>query len=275
MHRSWRRAAIAALAGAGAFAAQLTATVPAQAAGPSITIAASSKFKVVTSDVFVVYHDGAASSARIHGTISGAAAGEVAILFAQQFPFKKAPVKAATVTFKAAKAAYSFTVTPTLYTKYAVRVFASKTATNPLVTSPVRNVYVTGNGYYSPPRLCGRPVCHETFLVYSIVPASTQGVEMAKHAYPYFGLNLSPTGSAPPPAWYYLNAGNARVSKPRRLSAIEYVNTLTYSFTVGSDGYNWNGLVCFKDDVYKDGLGLPGSHGCGARRIPASFYYLG
>jgi hypothetical protein len=98
---------------------------------------------------------------------------------------------------------------------------------------------------------------------------------MAQRYYSYFGLTLSPTGAPPPPQWYYLNAGNAKVSKARRLSAIEFVNTLTLSFTIGNDGYNWNGLACTKDYASKDGVGLPGSHGCGVSRVPADVVYLG
>jgi hypothetical protein len=41
---------------------------------------------------------------------------------------------------------------------------------------------------------------------------------MRKHVYPYFGLNLSATSTPPYPAWLYLNAGNAHVSLPHRIS---------------------------------------------------------
>jgi len=111
--------------------------------------------------------------------------------------------------------------------------------------------------------------------MYSIVPSSALAVEMSKHVYPYFGLNLSATGTPPYPAWLYLNAGNARVSPAHRITASEFETTLTFTFTTGNDGAAWNWTACWKDTVSRDGLGLPGSHGCGAHRIRSNFSYLG
>ena len=59
-------------------AAQLAAVVPAQAAAPAITAAATSGIPAVTGDVLVVFLGGTYGSARIHGTIAGASAGQVA-----------------------------------------------------------------------------------------------------------------------------------------------------------------------------------------------------
>ena len=119
-------------------------------------------------------------------------------------------------------------------------------------------------------------MCRKTLHIYTVLPSSALGVEMSKPLYPYFGINLSTaTGTPPPPRWLYLNAGHASVSGARRISASEFEMTLTFSFTIGNDGYHlaWNG--CAKDTVSRDGLGLPGSHGCGARRILPTVSYLG
>jgi hypothetical protein len=276
MFRSWRRGAFVALAAGAAIAAQLISIAPAQAAGPTITIAATSKFKV-TNDVFVVYHIAAYEKATIHGTVKGGGANEVARLFAQQFPFKKAPAVAGTVTLRAATSTYSFSVSPTLYTKYSVRLFASKTATKPLASSGVQIVYVASDQSFSAPvpASCARPVCHESLKVDTFVPSSALGAEMAKHDYSYFGVNLNATKIPPPPSFVYLNGGHAAVTKSRRLSATEFQNTLTFSFTIGNDAANWIGFFCTKDNVYKDGLGLPGSHGCGSSRLSTSAPYVG
>ena len=131
MVRTWQRAAVAALVGAAAIAAQLTGVVPAQAAAPTITIFATSKLAPVTGDVMIVYLGGLYGSATIHGKITGAAAGEVAVLYGQQFPYKKPPVRLAAVTLKSSAPVYSFRVTPDLATRYAVRLFASGTARPP------------------------------------------------------------------------------------------------------------------------------------------------
>jgi hypothetical protein len=276
MLRSWRRGAIVALVAGAAIAAQLVAISPALAAGPTVSITATSKFKV-TNDVFVVYHIAAFDKATIHGTVKGGAAGEVATLFAQQFPFKKVPVKAGTVTLKGGTATYSFTVTPTLYTKYSVRLFASKTATKTLASSGTQILYVASDQSFSnpSPANCARPVCHESLTVDTFVPGSALGYEMGKHDYPYFGANFNATKVPPPPSWVYLNGGHAAVTKARKLSATEFQNKLTFSFTIGNNAANWIGLFCTKDNVYKDGLGLPGSHGCGSSRISTSTPYVG
>ena len=74
------------------------------------------------------------------------------------------------------------------------------------------------------------------------------------------------TSTPPAPRWLYLDGGNASVSGARRISATEFEITITYSFTIGNDGYYFDWGACAKDTVSRDGLGLPGSHGCGARR---------
>lgn len=203
------------------------------------------------------YIGGVHSNARIHGNISGAAAGEVASVFAQQWPFNKAPVKVGSTTLTAATTTYSFTVKPALYTKYAVRVFADSTSTTPLGTSVVQNLYILPNGSVNNAQPCARPVCHETFRAYSNVPPSTLNTEMAKHVYPYFGIFLSPTQEPPPPNFLYLNAGHASVAPVRKINSFTFLRTISYSFTIGNNGYFWLWTACTKDTVYADGLGLP------------------
>jgi len=279
MLRAWRRATlVATLTGSAAIAAQLAAVVPAQAATPTITVAATSRMPAVTGDVFVYFEGGKYGSARIHGTIAGAAAGEVATLYAQRFPYATVarPVSSTTLSATGPTTAYSFTVTPTLATRYQVKVFARKSATTPLATSSRQSVYVMANGWTTGGKTCGRPVCRETFHIFTVVPSSALGVEMSKPDYPYFGINLTTTAGIPsPPRWLYLNAGHASVAGARKISADEFENTLTFSFTVGNDGFHWAWTACVKDTVSRDGLGLPGSHGCGARRVLRTVSYLG
>lgn len=279
MLRAWRRVAlVAALTGSAAIAAQLAGVVPAQAATPTITVAARSSNPAVTGDVFVYFQGGKYGSARIHGTITGATTGEVATLYAQRFPYTRAarPVSSITLSATGPTTAYSFTVAPTLATRYQVKVFASKSATTPSATSSMKSVYVMANAWVTGGKTCGRPVCHETFHIYTIVPSSALGVEMSKPNYPYFGINLTTAAGIPSsPRWLYLNAGHASMSSARKISAGEFENTLTFSFTIGNDGYHWAWTGCTKDAVSTDGLGLPGSHGCGARRILRTVSYLG
>jgi hypothetical protein len=107
------------------------------------------------------------------------------------------------------------------------------------------------------------------------LPSSALSVEMRKHVYPYFGLNLSPVAVPPAPTWLYLNGGHASVSAVRRISASVYETTITFTFTIGNDGYYWYWNACTKDSVSADGLGLPGYHGCGASKVLPTAAYLG
>ena len=261
MLRAWRRVAlVAALTGSAAIAAQLAGVVPAQAATPTITVAAGSSNPVVTGDVFVYFQGGKYGSARIHGTITGATTGEVATLYAQRFPYTTAarPVSSITLSVTGPKTAYSFTVAPTLATRYQVKVFASKSATTPSATSSMQSVYVIANGWITGGKTCGRPVCHETFHIYTIVPSSALGVEMSKPNYPYFGINLTTAAGVPSsPRWLYLKAGHASMSSARKISAGEFENTVTFSFTIGNDGYHWAWTGCTKDAVSRTASACP------------------
>jgi len=279
MLRAWRRATLVALTAGAAIAAQLAGVAPAQAAGTAITIAATSKIGPVTGYVVVEYRGGKDASARIHGTITGATAGEVATLYAQSFPYAKVPAPVGSATLRAAgTTAYSFTVTPTLATRYQVKLFARKTAARPLATSPVKNVYVSFGGTMTTSGPCGPPTCHVTSHVFLIVPSSALQVEMSKRFYSYFAVRFGPPhGPTPPlPEWLYLNAGHASFTAAQRISADEFEKTVTFSFAIGansSESVAW--LVCTRDTLSEDGIGLPGHHGCGSSRIRRTVNYLG
>jgi len=275
MFTGMRRVTILALAGGAAIAVQLTAVTPARAATPTITIAATSKIGPVTGYILVAY-GGADASARIHGTITGATAGDVASLYAQPFPYEKPPAPVGSTTLGAAGAgAYSFTVKPTLATRYQVKLFAGPSTTTPLATSPTQNVYVTSGGYYTSAIVC-ISACSVTSHVFWRVPSSALQFEMSKHVYVYFGITFPPISAPKPPEWLYLNAGHAKVTRAKRISADEFETTVTFSYkeSGNSSGYPaW--LVCDKDTVAKDGMGLPGHHGCGSSRVRRTVAYLG
>ena len=276
MTRAWRRAAGMAVAGMLTLGASLAVTGQAQAAAPTISVSASTNLPLITHDALVLYQYGAYANARIHGTISGAAAGEVARLYAQPFPYNKAAKAVATVTLNASKASYSFTVSPSLATRYWVKLFKSKTATAPVASSSQQNVYVTlANIPTTGLKACARPTCTELITLKTMVPASALSTEMAKKVYAYSGLNLSKSGTPKPPATLTLNGQNARVGKTVRLSATQYRVTIKFTFTVGHDGYAFIWSECSKDAVTTDGIGLPGTHSCGASLVSASTLYLG
>ena len=266
--------AVIILAAAGLAAGLLAGGTPRAAAVP---VSVKSALPPLDGDVYVVYRGGKQANAEVYGEIKKAAAGEVAQLYAQQFPYRSAPVQAGSVILHPAgtTASYEFQVTPTLATRYRVELFPSSTASAPLGASAVATVYVTLGAPQVNVQKCARPVCHESLQTDLFVPPSALQTEIAKPWYPYFGLSLS-TGKEPPaPRWLTLDAGSAHVTASRRISADEFGETVTFSFRIGNDAYDWEWSTCAKDTEAADGIGLPGHHGCGDGRILDSAPYLG
>jgi len=277
-----RRIVIAAAAAAViVLAGGLTAGLLAGRAGVQhpvvVPLAAKSAEPVVTGDVWVAYNSGKYSTAEIDGKIKKAVSGEVAQLYAQPFPYSRAPAQVGSVILHATggTAPYQFQVTPTLATRYQVKLFQSSTASAPAGTSARTTVYVASGGSTSNSKTCSRPVCHETFTESVEVPPSALPTELAKPWYLYLGLNLAPVKEPSAPQWFVLGAGNGQVTGTHRLSADEFSVTITYSFQVGNKAYNWNWFACIKDSLAQDGIGLPGDHGCGAARVPSGDDYIG
>jgi hypothetical protein len=246
--------------------------VPALAApAPSsatVSILAQSNFPPISNNVFVGYRGGAGAQAQISGDIMNATTGQVIELFAQTFPFKAAPVEigSSTLTVSSSDTPYQFTVTPSVATKYTADLVASASDTTPLAVSPSATVYVVHEFKVKGGRICGRPVCHETFKVYEVVAPSALRREMSKKVYVYFGLRFSRTG-LPTPKKLTLGAGGGHASKPRKINSHEYEYTVTYSFAIGDHGYHFVWDTCQKDTESKDGFNLPGHHGCGLRTL--------
>jgi hypothetical protein len=244
--------------------------------GPAITISAKSAFAPVTHDVFVQYADTSHgdNAVAIKGSISGATAGDIADLYAQQFPFKAAPAPVAgeTLTLSGTTASYSFTAKPTLATKYTVELFASSTATSPAATSPVQIVYVVTT-QTGTPRFCtpssAHPVCHLSVKFYTHLPASAYRTEVGKKWYVYFAITFGKLPKDVP-----LDT-HVTVGKAKKTSATDFERTLTWSYRMGDRSYIPLFTFCSKDSESKDGINLPGSHRCGAKRIPITTTYLG
>ena len=239
---------------------------------PSVGIAASSGLPPASRDVYVRYRDGAQASARISGQVSGAKSGEIARLFAQPFPYHSAPAPAGSLTLHPAggTTSYTFAVTPSLATRYHVKLFKNAAAAQPLATSRPATIYVTVYGITGSARKCARPVCHETFDVRILVPAAALATEIAQRWYPYFGLHHAPGQQPLTPQLLALGAGQARLSTPHRISGGDFGFRVTFSFPAGQRAYAWNWTACTKPSQASDGIGLPGHSGCGSDRIHAS-----
>jgi hypothetical protein len=68
---------------------------------------------------------------------------------------------------------------------------------------------------------------------------------------------------------------HATISRATRTSVGSFARTISWSFRIGNDGYNFLPGLCTKDTEATDGLGLPGHHGCGNSKISATVGYLG
>jgi Protein kinase domain len=276
-----RRARLAAAAVAAIILAAAALTIgllsgggPGLASTATLPISVKSALSAVSGDVYVVYVGGKQASAEIYGEIKKAANGEVARLYAQQFPYKSAPARVTSAVLHPAgtTARYQFQVTPTLATRYRVELFQSSTASTPLATSGVATIYVVI--YRTTERLqtCSRPVCHESLQVTYLVPPSALQAEMSKPQYLYFGVNLASGAEPSAPQSLQLGAGNGQVTGPRRISASEFSYTVTFTFQVGSDAYHFGWRVCTKATEASDGIGLPGHRDCGDGLIPTTAY---
>jgi hypothetical protein len=226
---------------------------------------------------YALYHS-SEGWGRVFGEITGAVSTDVIRLYARQFPYKKPFVQVAGPALVRLNGHTKFEfnkLTPELATRYKAELFANKTATTPLAVSNVKTVYVVVNMPFRESHTCPRPDCTSVLHVNAFVPASAMRTERAKKIYTYFAVRLSPTGVPPPPTYLYLGAGHPHVTRTRKVSAGEYRFTIKFTFRIGNNGAHWGFNFCIKDSVTADGIGLPGRHHCGDKRIRATTRYLG
>ena len=246
----------------------------------SFPIAARSALPLMSGDAWVIYHSANAAQAQVYGEVKGATRGDIARLYAQPFPYGSAAVPVASVALhpKGKLASYAFPVTPSLATRYHVKVFHGRAGVTSLASSPATTVYVAAGVTRGAAQKCARPTCRQSLPVDVFVPASALSAEMSKPWYTYFGLNLSKTAAKPPapPAVLPMVASAGHVSAPKQVAADEFAVTVTFAFSIGkADGYGWAWSACTQDTAATDGLGLPGPHECGDKTIPAGSSYLG
>jgi hypothetical protein len=261
MSRIWRR--VAPVVAAGGFIAA-SGAIPAEAAGPgvySITIAAKVKAPPVTHEEFVLYKGiRGYGSATIHGLVSGATAGDTVTLLAKPFGAKQFS-PAGTVTVTAESQPYSFTVRPIVATAYEAQV---TTGTTVDATSPTQTVYVlmTAARYKYLKDKCTRTRCISTLKAWLNVPASAYKTESRKHWYLYAAV-----GYPRIPKFYTLTT-YGKVSKARKISATEFELIFTWYIKLSQHhSTNWILNFCAKDTESRDGMNLPGHHGCGDRKV--------
>jgi hypothetical protein len=282
MSKIWRWIAPAAAVGTVVAGAVASTGIPAQAATQAsyhVTIGArgtafgSVKGKVA-GRALVAYKAAGHDRGTISGAVTGNQAGDVVSLLAK--PFRAATFKATgqQVTLTAAgSASYSFAVQPSLATGYRVQVSTTTGSTTTVdATSAVATVYVEASGHgFKAHQKCTSTTCRYWYTASTVLPVSAYKTESRKHVYMY----LAQWYSAKHPArWFYLSR-TATTSKVKRINSGEFELTYTWHVHLRTGQNYWLPLSCTKDSVAKDGLGLPGGHGCGVKRVSAKVTYLG
>jgi hypothetical protein len=247
----------------------------------TVPIAATSSSSPVTGDTLVYYNSGTQSTATLRGAVASASAGQVVRLYARPFPFTGAPALAGTATLSPSGGAarYSFRVTPTLATRYQVELFSSAAATTPIGQSAATTVYVVlGEPYVHVNCPTQDPVCAIAATETFYAPAALVAKEMAKHWYVYLGVNIQPGAATPPnPATIAIGALSGTIGHPQRTGSNSFTVSISYHYNRGTEASEAVWWACAPDTEAQDGLGLPGSHGCGAQTTVtlASTSYLG
>jgi hypothetical protein len=92
----------------------------------------------------------------------------------------------------------------------------------------------------------------------------------------YVGVRLGKPGGKPSaPRWLRLDR-KAKFTKPQKVGPNRFRTRLTFSFRIGSHSVRWLWTACTRDTEPADGVGLPGSNGCGTlTKVRASRSYLG
>jgi hypothetical protein len=275
MSRFWRLAAPVAVAG-GLIAAGVAPAAQASPATVGVTISATSPHYPgnvhgkVDGFALTIYKTSFRhyNTALISGTVTGALAKDTATLLAEPFGAKTFKPAAPPVTLSGAPSEpVSFNVVPSLATKYEVKV---TTGTTIDATSLAQTVYVTeGLNATHSRKKCTRTVCTFTYRLFELMPRSAYNTEVKKHVYLYERV-----GYPKLPTFFSLST-SAKASKALKINAGEFERVLTFFIKLRRGGANWETSSCTKDTESRDGLGLPGHHGCGASRFSAKTVYLG
>jgi hypothetical protein len=271
----WHRGALA-LAGlaVASFTWSTTAgAAPAAPATATASLAVSSTFPKVSGDTLVLYKYATDNYdiAKVSGSVSGLTGSPLLELEGTWFPFTSPArvLTSETLKLSGGKASFSFDRTPSSATKYFVTVLASSAPGAPTVaTSSTEEVYVSVATTYNPTKApaCARPTCTMKFTLTTDFPAADATQEEAKYLYSYLGLSLNASKEPPPPSEIKRYAFSVHKSVDATTGVV--TDVLSFSFSIGNDGYSFAWAVCDIDTLSTDGLGLPTPHNCGDATIP-------
>jgi hypothetical protein len=242
--------------------------IPAALASPTadtITINSQSALPHVSGHTLVVFQVKGLRIATISGTVTGAATTDVATLWSK--PFHKNAFAKTSSTVTLTTGAYSFSVQPSQATAYEVQVTTG--ATVDVTSTPVTVYVATGGRFGGQHQSCTRTSCTFSYRSFEYVPAAAYQTEVHKKIYLYLAV-----GYPKLPGKFTLDTA-ARASAPKKINPTEFRVTFTWHITLRHGSAQWVTLACTKDTESRDGMGLPGRHGCGDRTISRSAHYVG
>jgi hypothetical protein len=236
----------------------------------SATLTLSTPFGPIDGYPLLWIRDSANDTATFTVYAAGLTGHPVAQLWADWFPFKAAPVlvESSALTLSSGRAKVVFERYPTSETKYFVRIVASSLpnaavlATTATVAVYAQGVWKATNGAQA----CSRPICKETFNLQGYYNPAAAADEAGEYLYSYLGYTLSSTGQPGPVT--QLKRYPFTVTKSYDSTTGLVKATVSFSFKIGTDGYNWNWVTCRLDSVTVDGEGIPGTHLCGDATLP-------
>jgi hypothetical protein len=256
MSKFWRVLAPVVAAG-GLIAA---GAIPAASASPTayaITIGSKSALPHISGHTLVVFATAGLRAATVSGTVTGGTTSDVATLWSKPFGASKFAATTSTVTLTTGS--YSFSVRPSRATAYEVQVTSG--ATVDINSTPV-TVYVTEGGRTGGKRQsCSSTRCTFSYRSTEILPAAAYQTEAHKKFYLYLAV-----GYPTLPGKFTLDT-SAKASGPTRINSGSFRLTFTWYVTLRHGSAHWLTLACSKDTEGRDGMGLPGRHGCGDTTI--------
>jgi hypothetical protein len=247
---------------------------------PHVTISVSTALGRVSGHLLAVYEGGKYAPATIKGMVTGAAKGDVVKLYAQRFPFRHNPGSVGSVKLTKASQTVTFKVKPTIATRYQLKLISGSggnatSSAAPQANSGRSTVYLTAGGRLNVKRGCGTGNnCRLQYRFYLYLPPSVIRHYVSRHWDVYVGISRAANHVPGKPRYLYLDK-KAWVHKARKVSARQYERTLGFRFHIGKKAASWSVLACEKDQEAKDGVGLPGRHGCGDHKVRRTVRYLG
>jgi hypothetical protein len=202
--------------------------------------------------------------ARVSGRLASRADGVEIQLLADRWPFESFATAATATTHDGGR--YGFRVKQPVGTRYRARL-----ADQPAMQSRTVTVYRRLVGRLVRCNYCSRPnpaagTVYTLRVTYALRSARGSRYRPGRQ-YFYFGLRKDTRRPR-----ILRRAKRARI---HRVRPHRYRQVIRHRFRVPRGRYTFEFTACERDHFGRDGLGLPGHHHCGDRRVRSSVRYLG